>query len=65
LTPPSSVYVNENLKNNPERLKYDLATHLGHKIMHQGDGLRSIISSGNTPFDSQEKIYQTIIHTMY
>ena len=52
---PSTVYVNENLKNNPERLKYDLATHLGHKIMHQGDGLRSIISSGNTPFDSQEK----------
>ena len=40
---PSEVYVNEHLKNDPKRLKYDLATHLGHKILHQGDGLRSPI----------------------
>ena len=49
---PSTVYVNEALQNDPYRLKYDLTTHLGHKILHQGDGLRSIISSGSNPFDS-------------
>ena len=52
---PSEVYVNEALQNDPHRLKYDLTTHLGHKILHQGDGLRSIISSGSNPFDSDGK----------
>jgi transcriptional regulator with XRE-family HTH domain/Zn-dependent peptidase ImmA (M78 family) len=49
---PSEVYINESLKKDTQRLKYDLATHLGHKILHQGDGLRSIISSGSNTFDT-------------
>ncbi len=52
---PSEVYVNEHLKDDPQRLKYDLATHLGHKILHQGDGLRSPISSGSNAFNSQHQ----------
>ena len=48
---PSEVYINESLKKDTQRLKYDLTTHLGHKILHQGDGLRSIISSGSSTFD--------------
>ncbi len=49
---PSEVYVNESLKKDKQRLKYDLTAHLGHKILHQGDGLRSIISSGSNTFDA-------------
>ena len=48
---PSEVYINESLKKDRQRLKYDLTAHLGHKILHQGDGLRSIISSGSSTFD--------------
>jgi transcriptional regulator with XRE-family HTH domain len=47
---PSEVYVNKALKQDSDRLKYDLSVHLGHKILHQGDGLRSAISSGDNEF---------------
>ena len=43
----NKVYINEALKDDAKRLKYDMATHLGHKILHGGDGLRSPITSGN------------------
>ena len=38
----NKVYINEALKDDAKRLKYDMATHLGHKILHGGDGLRSL-----------------------
>ena len=47
------VYINEALKDDAKRLKYDMATHLGHKILHGGDGLRSPITSGSNSFTSQ------------
>jgi len=43
---PNKVYINEKLKNEPARLKYDLATLLGHKILHGGDGLLSSHATG-------------------
>ncbi|MDP6338722.1 MAG: DUF3612 domain-containing protein [Candidatus Marinimicrobia bacterium] len=43
---PNTVYLNEDLKNNEARLKYDLAFNLGHKILHGGDGLISSQSTG-------------------
>ena len=49
---PSKVYINKALKKDPKRLKYDLSAHLGHKILHQGDGLRSPITSGDNEFVS-------------
>ena len=50
----NKVYINEALKDDSKRLKYDLATHLGHKILHGGDGLRSPISSGSSSFISNQ-----------
>ena len=38
---PGTVFVNERLRNQPARLKYDLAFFVGHKILHNGDGLIS------------------------
>ncbi|HUY84646.1 MAG TPA: DUF3612 domain-containing protein [Steroidobacteraceae bacterium] len=38
---PDTVFVNARLRNQPARLKYDLAFFLGHKILHNGDGLIS------------------------
>ena len=56
---PSEVYLNTALKKDPERLKYDLSVHLGHKILHQGDGLRSVITSGDNEFGSNEQNLDT------
>ncbi|HVC02568.1 MAG TPA: DUF3612 domain-containing protein [Steroidobacteraceae bacterium] len=38
---PDTVLVNQRLRNQPARLKYDLAFFAGHKILHNGDGLIS------------------------
>jgi hypothetical protein len=38
---PGTVLVNERLRNQEERLKYELAFFVGHKILHNGDGVIS------------------------
>ena len=43
---PNSVYLNRALERDPARLKYDLANHMGHKILHDGDGARAPQVSG-------------------
>jgi len=43
---PTHIYINRQLENDPARLKYELASHLGHKILHDGDGLRSVHATG-------------------
>ncbi len=44
--PPGRVFVNRRLKNNEARVKYELAAFLGHKILHNGDGLKSVHMTG-------------------
>jgi len=36
--PPGTVMINRRLRDQEERLKYELAFALGHKILHNGDG---------------------------
>jgi transcriptional regulator with XRE-family HTH domain len=43
---PNKVYLNRSLENNPARLKYDLANHIAHKVLHDGDGARAPQISG-------------------
>ena len=43
---PNKVYLNRALEENPARLKYDLANHIGHMVLHDGDGARSANVSG-------------------
>ena len=43
---PNKVYLNSQLKKNPSRLKYDLAIHIAHKVLHNGDGLVSNQATG-------------------
>ena len=45
--PPGTVYLNQALQAEPARLKFDLATHLAHKVLHNGDGTKSIASGGD------------------
>lgn len=44
---PKTLWLNRNLENTPYRLKYDLANHIGHRILHDGDGARSVQVSGD------------------
>lgn len=43
---PRTVYLNRDLQATPARLKFDLAAHLGHKVLHEGDGLKSAHATG-------------------
>lgn len=44
--PPDTMYLNRCLESDPARLKFDLATHLGHKVLHGGDGLKTAHATG-------------------
>lgn len=54
---PSRVYVNRELQADRARLKFDLAAHLAHKVLHGGDGLKSPHATGGemggSPDDGQ------------
>ena len=43
---PNNVYINEGLQKDTARLKYELALSLGHKVLHDGDGLKSVHATG-------------------
>jgi hypothetical protein len=51
---PRTVYLNRSLVADPARLKFDLATHLGHKVLHDGDGLKSAHATGGEMGGSPE-----------
>jgi transcriptional regulator with XRE-family HTH domain len=43
---PRTIYLNRALLSDPARLKFDLASHIGHKVLHGGDGLKSAHATG-------------------
>ncbi|HSC97056.1 MAG TPA: DUF3612 domain-containing protein [Burkholderiales bacterium] len=51
---PRTVYLNRELQASPARLKFDLASHIGHKILHEGDGLKSPHATGGEMGGSPE-----------
>jgi len=51
---PNTIYLNRELQHDPSRLKFDLASHLGHKVLHDGDGLKSVHATGGEMGGSPE-----------
>ena len=43
---PNLVYLNKTLQDDPQRLKFDLANQIAHKVLHDGDGARAPQVSG-------------------
>lgn len=41
--PPGTIYVHQLLKRQPTRLKYDLAAHIGHMVLHASDEVNSML----------------------
>ncbi|QLE84933.1 DUF3612 domain-containing protein [Shewanella sp. Scap07] len=46
--PKNHIYLNKLLKSHKHRLKYDLAVHIGHCILHNKDGMRSVMVAGRS-----------------
>jgi transcriptional regulator with XRE-family HTH domain len=51
---PRTIFLNRELQDDPARLKFDLASHLGHKVLHGGDGLKSPHATGGEMGGSPE-----------
>ncbi len=51
---PGTVYINKALQVDPARLKFDLASHIGHKVLHGGDGLKSPHATGGEMGESPD-----------
>ncbi len=51
---PGIVYANRALQSDPARLKFDLAAHIAHKVLHGGDGLKSPHATGGEMAGSPE-----------
>lgn len=45
---PDQIFVNERLKKQPQRLKYDLAVQIGHRVLHNGDGVKGVMIAGRS-----------------
>ncbi len=51
---PRVVYANRALQSDPARLKFDLAAHIAHQVLHGGDGLKSAHATGGEMGGSPE-----------
>jgi len=49
--PPNKIFVNEALKAQPNRLKYDLAVHIGHFVLHGSDGMGTQVRAAHSQLD--------------
>ncbi|GAB2190373.1 DUF3612 domain-containing protein [Sessilibacter sp. MAH1] len=45
---PNKICLNNILKTQPARMKYDLAVHIGHCILHDKDGVKSLLMAGRS-----------------
>ena len=51
---PRVIYANRALQGDPARLKFDLAAHIAHKVLHGGDGMKSAHATGGEMGGSPE-----------
>ncbi len=51
---PRVIYANRALQGDPARLKFDLAAHIAHKVLHGGDGMKSPHATGGEMGGSPE-----------
>lgn len=54
-TPPKTLHLNRLLKQVPTRLKYELAVHIGHAVLHNKDGVKSSMSVGGAHDDEMSE----------
>ncbi len=57
--PPATIYINEAMRTQGQRLKYDLAVYLGHSVLHNKEGLRSIKVADESGQTSKKIAFQS------
>ncbi|MGH1541303.1 MAG: DUF3612 domain-containing protein [Arenicella sp.] len=62
--PSGIVYINEELKKHPDRLKYDLASYIGHCILHGKDGGKTISAAGRGLSESVREDRKGVMESM-
>jgi transcriptional regulator with XRE-family HTH domain len=62
--PANKLYLNRRLKKYPMRLKYELAVHIGHAVLHNTDGLKSVMSVGGQQFNQSDSIISSSTNTV-
>lgn len=45
---PNMVFINRALHAHPARMKYDLAVHIGHAVLHNSEGLECVLTTGES-----------------
>lgn len=50
--PPGTIYINQQLRTHPMRLKYDLAVQIAHCVLHNKDGVNSAMVAGGNRYES-------------
>ncbi len=62
--PPATLQLNRLLEQYPTRLKYELAVHIGHAVLHNKDGVRSSMTVGGAAerASSSELAPQDMLH---
>lgn len=64
--PPKTLHLNQLLRQWPTRLKYELAVHIGHAVLHNKDGIKSSMAVGGAHddvfADSGNMAPQDILH---
>ena len=45
---PGKIFLNKALERFPDRLRYDIANHIAHKVLHGGDGARAPQTTGGS-----------------
>ena len=64
--PPKTLHLNQLLQQWPTRLKYELAVHIGHAVLHNKDGIKSSMAVGGAHddvfADSGSMAPQDILH---
>ncbi len=59
--PPNTIYLNKILQVHQRRLKYDLAVHVGHCVLHNREGLRSVLIAGHSATEAYGKQYSSAV----
>ncbi|MFT5163873.1 MAG: transcriptional regulator with XRE-family HTH domain/Zn-dependent peptidase ImmA (M78 family) [Alteromonadaceae bacterium] len=57
--PPSTIYINEVMRTQAQRLKYDLAVYIGHSVLHNKEGVKSIKVADQTPLKQKIQTSQS------
>jgi len=62
---PNTICINRLLEKHERRLKYDIAVHIGHSVLHNNDGLKSVLVTGLNQYSVMQGGPNTKVHSSH